>query len=207
MARLRRAVWRLLTFARSGRAESELAREIASHLAHLEEDFQRRGLSADEARIAARRAFGGVEQAKELQRDARSFRWLTDARQDVRYAGRMMRRNPGFTLIAVATLALGIGANSAIFTVVHAVLLRPLPYPEPDRLVGIVQRHISSGPEFATWPDYTDWRDRSPSLERLGGAWTRVYNLTGIEEPERLGGAARADPRGRPCADPACRRE
>ena len=86
------------------------------------------------------------------------------------------------------TLALGIGANSAIFTVVHAVLLRPLPYPEPDRLVGIVQQHTSFGPEFATWPDYTDWRDRSVSVERLGGAWTRVFNLTGIEEPERLVG-------------------
>ena len=190
MWRLHRLVRRFTDFARPGRADRELSREIASHLALLEEDFRRRGLSAEEARFAARRAFGGVEQAKEVQRDARSFPWLNDARQDARYAVRVMRRSPGFTLVAVLTLALGIGANSAIFTVVHAVLLRPLPYLEPDRLVGIIQRHTSFGPDFATWPDYTDWRDRSASLERLGGAWIRVYNLTGVEEPERLGGAA-----------------
>ena len=136
------------------------------------------------------RAFGGVDQAREVRRGARSFPWMNDAREYARYAARMVRRTPGFTLVAVATLALGVGANSAIFTVVHAVLLRPLPYAEPDRLVGIIQRHTSFGPDFATWPDYTDWRDRSTSLEQLGGAWTRVYNLTGVEEPERLGGAA-----------------
>jgi putative ABC transport system permease protein len=186
----RRAVLRLLNFFRPGRAERDLAREVASHLALLEEQFRDGGLSAEEARFAARRAFGGVEQAKELQRDARSFRWLDDAVRDARYAARMLLRTPGFTAVAIVTLALGIGANSAIFTVVHAVLLRPLPYPQPDRLVGIVQRHTSFGLEFATWPDYTDWRDRSTSVEKVGGAWTRVFNLTGIEEPERLSGAA-----------------
>ncbi len=116
--------------------------------------------------------------------------WLRDLSQDARYAARMLRRTPGFTAVAILTLALGIGANSAIFTVVHAVLLRPLPYPEPDRLIGIVQQHTSSGPEFATWPDFADWRDRSSSVNRIGGAWTRAFNLTGIEEPERLSGAA-----------------
>ncbi len=190
MWNLRRFVRRLLNVWRPDRAEPELAREIDAHLALLEDEFQRRGMTPEDARFAARRAFGGVEQAKEHQRDARSFRWLNDARQDVRYAVRMLRRAPGFTAIAVLTLALGIGANSAIFTVVHAVLLRPLPYPEAGRLVGIVQLHASGGPEFATWPDYTDWRDRSTSLESLGGAWSRVYNLTGVEEPERLAGAA-----------------
>jgi putative ABC transport system permease protein len=187
---LRRFVRRLFNVFRPDRAEPELTREIDAHLALLEDEFQRRGMTPEDARFAARRAFGGVEQAKELQRDARSFRWLNDARQDARYAVRMLRRVPGFTAIAVLTLALGIGANSAIFTVVHAVLIRPLPYPEPDRLVGILQQHTSFGPDFATWPDYTDWRDRSASLESLGGAWSRVYNLTGVEEPERLAGAA-----------------
>ena len=190
MWRLRRFVRRLVNAGWSDRAEHELSREIAAHLAQLEDQFQRRGMSIEDARVAARRAFGGVEQAKELQRDARSFRWLIDVRQDVRYALRMLRRAPGFTAVAALTVALGIGANSAIFTVVHAVLLRPLPYPEPGRLVGIVQYHKVTGPEVVALPDYLEWRDRSRSVESLGAAWTRVFNVTGVDEPERLTGAA-----------------
>ncbi len=190
MSQFRRSVLRLVDALWPGRAEPELAREIASHLAILEDEFRHRGLTPEAARLAARRAFGGVEQAKELQREARSFRWLTDARQDVQYASRMLRRAPGFTIAAVLTLALGIGANTAIFTVVHAVMLRPLPFPDPDRLVGIVQQHKSFGVDVVTWPDYVEWRDSARSFASLAGAWNRVYNLTGIDEPERLAGAA-----------------
>jgi hypothetical protein len=165
-------------------------REIDAHLLMLEDEFRRRGLSDDEARYAARRAFGGVEQVKEQQRDARSFRWLDDARQDVQYAVRMLRRAPGFTVATVVTLALGIGANSAIFTVVHAVMLRPLPYPQPDRLIGIVQQHKSFGVDVVTLPDYLQWRDTAKSLSALAAAWRITVNLTAVEEPERLAGAA-----------------
>jgi len=186
---VRRFARRLRNVARPSLADRELTREIDAHLLLLEDEFRRRGLSDEDARYAARRAFGGIEQAKEQQRDARSFRWLDDAGRDVQYAARMLRRSPGFTIAAVLTLALGIGANSAIFTVVHAVMLRPLPYPEPDRLIGVVQQHKSFGVDVVTLPDYLEWRDEAKSLAALGAAWKITVNLTGVDEPERLGGA------------------
>ena len=101
-----------------------------------------------------------------------------------------MTRAPIFTAVAIGSLALGIGANTAIFTVVQAVLLRPLPYPAPDRLVAIRQHHSTSGPVLATWPDYLAWQEQTTTLETIAGGWSVAYNLTGIDEPERLTGAA-----------------
>ncbi len=190
IGRLRRFVRRFQNLFRHSSADRDLMREIDAHLRLLEDEFRRRGRSAEDARYAARRAFGGVEQAREEQRDARSFRWLEDARQDVQYAARMLRRAPGFTIAVVLILALGIGANSAIYTVVNAVMLRPLPYPEPDRLIGIVQQHKSFGVDVVTLPDYLEWRDAAKSLGALAGAWRITVNLTGVDEPERLAGAA-----------------
>src|SRR5207247_8855111 len=114
-----------------GRTDDRLVREMASHLTLLEDEFQRRGMTPEDARLAARRAFEGVEQTKELQRDARSFRWMDDGRRDVRYALQMLRRTPGFAAVAVLTLALGIGATTAIFALVDAVRLQTRPVREP----------------------------------------------------------------------------
>jgi hypothetical protein len=121
----RRFLLRLQNTFQSARADAELSRELRAHLALLEDEFLRRGMTSEEARVAARRALGGVEQARELHRDARSFRWLTDLGQDGRYAIRTLDRARNFAATAVVTLAIGIGANTAIFSVVQSLLLTP----------------------------------------------------------------------------------
>ncbi len=181
---MRRFLAKLLNLFRGPRAERELAREIDSHLALLAEDFERRGLSPDEARLAARRAYGGVEQAKELHREARSFIRIEQLFQDVHYGGRNLLRTPGFTAVAVVTLALGIGATTAIFSVVNAVLLRPLAYRDSDRLVTLL--HYGTGPVGTA--NYIDWRDQSRSFEAMGGADYWSPNLTNSDPPEHLYG-------------------
>ncbi len=132
---LRRFLLRLRNAIRPGRAEPDLARELASHLGLLEDEYRRRGMSADDARAAARHALGSAMHAKDLHRDARSFTWIDDARRDGRYAIRTLRRTPGFTALAVLTLALGIGATTAIFTLIDGVLLQSLPVRDARGLV------------------------------------------------------------------------
>ncbi len=179
---MRRFFARLANLLRFSRRESDLAREIESHLALLEEDFTRRGLPPEAARLAARRAYGGVAQAQELHRDARSFPWLEQVLKDARYGARTLLRAPVFSLVAVVTLALGIGANTAIFSVVNAVLLRPLPYRHADRLV--VALHGGSDPVSPA--NYLDWRDQGRSFQAMEAAEYWSANFTGGDTPEHL---------------------
>ena len=181
---MRRFFARLGSLFRRQSAERELFREIASHLALLEEEYERRGLSPDDARMAARRAYGGIELAKELHRDARSFVWIEQRLKDFLHGARSLRRTPGFTVLAVITLALGIGANTAIFSVVNAVLLRPLPYKDPGRLVTL----LHGGADPVSVANYIDWRDQSRSFEAMGAADYWTPNLTGSDPPEHLRG-------------------
>jgi putative ABC transport system permease protein len=171
MARIRQFLLRLASVVRSGRAEDDLAREVDAHLRLLEEKFLAQGMTEAEARLAARRAFGGgVEQAKEHQRDTRSFRWPDDARADVVYAVRSLRRNPGFAVAAIFTLALGIGAASAISSVVDTVMVQPLPFPDGDRLVGLSERGRERGAPGVNYQEYLAWRARTRTLSGLAAA-------------------------------------
>src|SRR5262249_41271781 len=126
----------------SRHAEDELTREVAAHLGLLEDEFRRNGMNSDEARFAARRAFGGVEQTKELHRDARSFVWLEHLREDVWHAIRSLFWDRRFTLTAISLLALTIGITTAMYATVRAVILQPMPFADQSQTVVIWERDV-----------------------------------------------------------------
>ena len=182
---MRRVLARLANLFRRGPAEREMAREIASHLALIAEDFERAGMSPREAALAARRVYGGVEQSKELHRDARTFVSIEQLHRDVRYAWRNLWRAPGFTLVAVVALALGLGVNLTIFGVYDALVLKPLPIADPDRTVRLKRwfQHHQGDDQFRFAPaEYQYLRDHSPALAGIVASYgdfdTGVGGLT-----------------------------
>src|ERR1044072_375345 len=156
--------WRALF--QKEQVERELADELSSHLEREAAQNQRDGMKPDDARYSALKSFGSLERSKEECRDARGVRLIEECAQDLRYGRPLLAKNPGVTLIAIVTLALGIGANTAIFSVVNAFLLRPLPYGDPDRLVMVdsQQRGQSIGASFV---DYQDWQKQNNVFDDL----------------------------------------
>jgi putative ABC transport system permease protein len=175
---------------RRSEIERELDEELRHHVERQTEQNIRLGMNPEEARYAAIKAFGGVEQAKERSRDVRGVRLLEELWQDLRYGVRMLLKNPGFTLIALITLALGIGANTAIFSVVNALLLRPLPYRQSERLVKVFYGKPAPAkgmsPSIWSYPRFEVLRDLNQSFAAVAGFNQSPYNLTGTDAPERL---------------------
>jgi predicted permease len=188
MRHARRLFAKLKNLFRPSHADRELDREVSAHLALLEDEFRRRGMSTEDARFEARRSYGGVEQAKQLHREERSILWLEQTLQDLRYAIRNIFRNPGFAAIAILSLALGIGANIAIFAVVNAVLLQPLPFQHPEQLVRVFDDLNGAGAQDVgmSVPELHDLRDRSGAFQRISAIWTVSSALSGGDHSERI---------------------
>ncbi|HEY6290078.1 MAG TPA: ABC transporter permease [Terriglobia bacterium] len=189
MTRLHTLISRLFAPFRGERLEQDLESELRTHLEMLVDENVRRGISAAEAHYAALRSFGGVEQVKESYRDQRGLPMIETLAQDVRYALRQLRRSPGFAAMAILTLALGLGANIAIFSVVHAVLLRSLPYKDPARLAKVWETYRQFPKVWASVPNFWDWQEQNHAFEAIGAYRIATgFTLTGQGEPQRTQG-------------------
>jgi hypothetical protein len=181
---------RFLALFRGRRLDDDLATELHSHLAMLTDEYVRRGMNPEEARYAARRDFGGLEQAKELYRDQRGLPFLESLLQDVRYAFRMLRKSPGFTAVALLTLALGIGANTAIFSLLDTLFFRRLPVQNSSQLVYLFQTRNHTGYASLSYPDYLYYRDHNRSLSQLAAHYSFApINLVANGESKEINGS------------------
>ena len=180
-------IQRLRELLQRSRLDAELDEEIRTHLEMATEEYVREGMSPDDARRAALRSFGGVEQVRERHRETRGFPWLEEVGRDVRLAARSLLKERGFTLTAVATLAIGIGTNAAIVSVVDAVLLRPLPYPDAERVVafGLLRDGGRAGMRI-TAAGYRLFREENQSFEELAVYNTAQMPLIGSGEPAQV---------------------
>ena len=191
LLRVARQRWRALV--RRDVVDDELARELAFHLEQLTREFVEQGLSERDAALAARRAIGNLPLVEDQCRDTRMVSWLHDLRQDVVYGARMLRRSPGFTAVALASLALGIGANTAILSVLDAVLRDTIPIPRDDRVVVLRSFPLDNPSQetHARVADYFAWHDESRSFEVMGSAMGHNADFGADSDggaAERIGG-------------------
>src|SRR4051812_41799679 len=185
--------WRSVLAARfrglfvKGRLERELDDEVRFHLEMQADDNLRAGMNAAEAHYAARRSFGGVELMKESFRERRSFTWVDTVVKDIIHGARSLGRRPGFTLAAGLSLALGIGVTTAIFTVLNAVALRPLPYANAERLIWMTQIvKKNSTDELTLTAHFLEWRRQNQTFVDLAGYNYQTRNFTGGDEPMQV---------------------
>lgn len=184
---------RLYRMLRSGASEHELDDEMRHHVEMETEALVRSGLEPREARRRALMAFGGQDRWREETRAARGTVWLEDALRDARFALRGLARNPAFTFSALVALSLGVGATTAIYSVVRGVVLAPLPFPRPDQLVTVWMSNPAQGiaEDIASWPNFEDWRSRSATVDPMVVVRNRRWTLTGNDaDPEEVVGAA-----------------
>src|SRR5579863_3054159 len=183
--------WRRLIFVvRRGAASRDLGEEIAQHIESKTRKLIDGGLSPDEARYRARREFGNTVLVSEASRDAWGWVWMETLVQDLRYGIRMLRKNPGFTTVATATLAVGIAVNTTIFSLVSGWLFNKPPVADPDRVAMVVSTNAARAFERMQVPavDFLAWKDANHVFESLTAAETSDFSLTGGGEPERLSG-------------------
>jgi putative ABC transport system permease protein len=190
VSRLRTMFSRIGAMFRRKKLDRELEDELRAHLEMAAEENRRRGMNTEEARRKAMRDFGGVTQVRETVRMREGVPFVENLRRDGLYALRQMRKSPGFAAVVIITLALGIGANTTVFSIVDAVMLRPLPYAQPQRLVDVESREVNgtyvSG--AVCYPDFFDWRAQNHSFEHLVSYHDQSLTLTGVERAVHLDG-------------------
>ncbi len=175
-----------MSFWRRKKREPELEEEVRSHLEMAARERVERGEAAEEAEHSARREFGNVELVKDVAREMWGWRSLDRLMQDLRFGVRMIAKSRGFTAVAILTLALGIGVNTALFSVVNGVLLNPLPYPEPDQLVTLHESKPNFDAGSISFLNFRDWRKDNSTFSMMGVSRSYSFNLTGTGEAEQV---------------------
>jgi putative ABC transport system permease protein len=183
-------LFRFRSLFRAEKMDVGLDEELQFHLDRQREKYIQAGLSPEEARRRVNIEFGGACQIKEECREAHGTHTLEALRQDLRHGLRALRKNPGFACVALITLALAIGANTAMFSVVYGALLRPLPYADPDRLIVINETHPRIGTISVSYPNFLDWRAQNHVFSSMAIVAGMGYNLAGIAQPETISGQA-----------------
>src|SRR5262245_13954086 len=185
VTRVRIVLSRLWALVRHREMDRDIDDEIASHLEEATDEYIQRGFSPEDARLAALRSFGGVPQTREVYRQVRSFSWLDDLGQDLRHTARSLVKNPVFTLVVILTLALGIGANTTIFTLLDAVIFKPLAVPTPTELVTLYEKG-PEGPADITGGTGQYLRFSYPRFERLEQALGTKGSLAAVTRSSRF---------------------